>query len=324
MKISERTKTILRRAVVYPLYFVFCLLTFAYCTFPYDRVRDRIEEEAERAMPGSDLEIVSLSPSWLTGVEMNGVSLTLPAETPEDRPTAVSLTRVHAHFGLFSYLFGTTALSYSAELGGGGTIDGVYEESETATHVQAHLDGIMLGRIGPLRRFVMLPVAGTLAGDVDVTIGEEVDATQGNVTLTIAGLTIGDGRSRAMIPGMRSGITVEQLNAGDLNVRIQVERGVGRIQQLSTSSDDIDIRGAGTVRLIRPVRMSGLDVMLRFDVKQPYRERNDRTRAIFSMLDMSPDVRPYRSADGAIQLRIAGSFGSSIRAQGAGSATMPD
>jgi hypothetical protein len=122
---------------------------------------------------------------------------------------------------------------------------------------------------------------------------------------------------------MGSGITVERLDAGELQVRIQVERGVGRIQQLAASSPDVELRGAGTVRFLRPVRMSGLDVMLRFDVKQPYRERNDRTRAIFSLVEMSPDVRPYRAPDGAFQIRLAGSLGSSIRAQPAGSATLP-
>lgn len=325
MKLSERTQTILRRAVLYPLYFLFCFVTFAYCTFPYDRVRDRIETEVERAVPGSDLEIVSLQPSWVTGVVANGVSLTLPGETPDERPTAVSLTEVSARVGLLDYLFGTTSLTYAAELGGGGTIEGAFAESEEETHVQAHLADVALGRIGPLRRVALLPIAGTLSGDVDLTIAQEIENTQGNVTLSIAQLAVGDGRTRLQIPGMRgTGITVEQLNAGDLNLRMQVERGVGRIQQLTASSDDVEIRGAGTVRFLRPVRMSGLDVLLRFDVKQPYRERNDRTRAIFTMVDMAPDVRPYRAPDGAFQVRIAGSFGSSIRAQGAGTVALPD
>lgn len=324
MKISERTRTILRRAVAYPFYFIFCFLTFAYCTFPYDRVRDRIEEEVENAMPGADLEIVSLSPSWVTGVVLNGVSLTLPPDETDEHATAVSLTEVSARVGLFDYLTGTTSLDYAAELGGGGTIEGSFAESEEQTHVQAHMSDVALGRIGPLRRYVHLPIAGTLGGDLDLTIATDIENTQGNITLTIGQLAIGDGRARLAIPGLGSGVTVERLDAGDLNLRIQVERGVGRIQQLSSSSDDVEIRGAGTVRLIRPVRMSGLDVMLRFDIKPPYRERNDRTRGVFSMLELSPDVRPFRATDGAFQLRIAGSFGSSIRAAGAGSAAMPD
>lgn len=323
MKLSERAKTILRRAVLYPLWFLTCFFTFAYCTFPYDRVRDRIEDEVERAIPGSELEIVALSPSWLTGVELSGVSLTLPAEEEGERPTQLSLTEVSARVGVLDYLFGTTSVSFSAELGGGGTIDGALSDSETATHVQAHLEQVALGRIGPLRRYVQLPVAGTLSGDVEVTIAEDAQDTTGNVTMTIAGLSVGDGRARLDVPGLRSGITVEQLNAGDLNLRIQIERGVGRIQQLASSSEDVEIRGAGTVRLLRPIRMSSVDVMLRIEVKPPYRERNARTQAIFAMVEMSPDVRPYRAPDGAFQLRVAGSFGSSIRAAAAGAATMP-
>lgn len=321
--LSERTQTVLRRAVLYPLWFFVCFVTFAYCTFPYDRVRDRIESEVERAMPGADLEIVDLSPSWVTGVELTGVSLTLPAEEEGERPTALSLTEVSARVGLLDALAGTTSVSFYAELGGGGTIEGAFSEAETETVIQAHLEGIALQRVGPLRRYLQLPLAGTLGGDVDLTISDEVADTSGQVTLTIAGLTIGDGRARVEIPGLRSGITVEQLNAGDLNLRMQVERGVGRVQQLTASSEDIDVRGAGTVRFLRPLRMSGLDVIMRFEVKQPYRERNDRTRAIFTMVDMAPEARAYRAPDGAFQVRFAGSFGSSIRPSGAGNAAMP-
>ena len=67
--------------VGYPLFFVFCLLLFAYWTFPYDRVRDFIIQEVEnprgpgdrRRPSGYQLEIVDLSPSWVTGVELTGV-----------------------------------------------------------------------------------------------------------------------------------------------------------------------------------------------------------------------------------------------------------
>lgn len=323
MKISDRTWMLIRRIVLYPTYFIACFVTFSYCTFPYDRVRDRIELEVERAIPGSDLEIVSLSPSWVSGVSAQGVSLTLPGESPEERATSVSLTEVYARASVFSYLGGTTHVSFSAELGGGGTIEGEYSDSEDRTHIVAHLDAIALGRIGPLRRYARLPVAGTLAGEIDLTIAEEIADTQGQITLTIEDLAVGDGRARLAVPGMGSGVTVERLVAGDLNLRIQVERGVGRIQQLSASSEDVEIHGAGTVRFLRPIHMSGIDVLLRFDVKQPYRERNDRTRAIFTMVDIAPDVRPYRTPEGAFQIRLAGSFGSSIRAQGAGTAAMP-
>jgi type II secretion system protein N len=317
---------ILRRAVVYPLYFVICTLVFAYCTFPYDRVRDRIEEELERSIPGADVEIAWLSPSWFTGVELGGVRLTLPPEAPDERPTAFSLTEVSVRLGLFDSLSGTTSISYFAELGGGGTIEGVYEQREDALRVQARLDGVALGRIGPMRRVLQLPVSGTLRGEIDVTLAVDVVQTQGTAALEIADLAIGDGHARLQLPGTRTGVTVERLEAGNLQVRMQIERGVGRLQQLAATSDDIEIRGAGTVRLLSPIRMSSLDVLLRIDVKQPYRERNDRTRAIFAMLDMSPDVRAYRAPDGAFQLRLSGSLGGGrgLRAEPAGTAAIPN
>jgi type II secretion system protein N len=310
--------------VFYPLYFVFCTILFAYCTFPYDRLRDRIEQEVERSIPGADLEIVSLSPSWFTGVELEGVSLTLRSETPEERAASLTFTELRVRFGVFDAFGGTVSVSFFGELGGGGTIEGKFVDSETKTQLRAHLDGIALGRIGPLRRLLQLPIAGTLSGDIDVTLAQEVVETQGEVALQVADLAIGDGRARLQLPGMPSGVTVERLEAGDLVLRMHIERGVGRIEQLASSGEDLEFRGAGAVRLLRPLRLSMLDnLLLRIDVKQRYRERNDRTRAIFAILDMSPEVRAFRAPDGAYQVRLAGSLGTRIRAEPAGNATLP-
>jgi type II secretion system protein N len=304
-------------------YFMLCTLVFAYCTFPYDRVRDRIETEVERAVPGSDLEIVSLGPSWLTGVSAEGVSLTLPSEREGDPPATLVLSELNARVGLWAALTGSQDVTFSAILGGGGDIAGRFRESESETYVSAHLTDVELARIAPLRRVVPLPLAGTLSGDVDLTLAEEVENTNGTVTLTIAGLALGDGRARLQLPGMPgSGVTIERVDAGTLNLRIDVEHGVGRVQQLAAASDDIDVRGAGTVRFLRPARMSSLDLMLRVDIKQPYRERNDRTRAVFSLLEMSPEARLFKTPEGALQFRLSGSL-AAVRAQPAGSATLP-
>ena len=84
--LSEGTRTALRRYLGYPLFFIFAFLTSAYLTFPYERVRDVIEQQVTRAIPGSELEIVSLEPSWISGVEAHGVLLRLPSSTEGERP----------------------------------------------------------------------------------------------------------------------------------------------------------------------------------------------------------------------------------------------
>jgi type II secretion system protein N len=323
-QLSPRVRTILRRGLGYPLFFLFAFLSSAYLTFPYDRVRDFITVQVGHAVPGAELEIVSLEPSWVTGIEAEGVSLRIPSETVGERPYSITLPRVWARAGIFSYLLGTTAVDFEIEVDGGGLIEGTVEHDDTSTHVVLHLAEVDLRRIGPLRAATRLPVHGVVTGDVDVTLAEESDETVGEATLLVAGAAIGDGRARLVVPGMGSGITVERLALGDVHITLGVEHGSARIEELTANGDDAELRGSGSIRLSRQIRMWALDLLLRINVLPAYRDRNPATQAIFSLADMSPDVRPYRAADGAFQLRIQGTIGGRVTAGPAGSTAMGD
>jgi len=326
--LSEGTRTALRRYVGYPFFFLFAFLISAYLSFPYDRVREVIERQVAVAVPGSELEIVSLEPSWVSGVELTGVSLRIPSETEGERPMSVTFPRVWARVGMLSYLFGTTSLSYEVEVDGGGIIEGSFEDESDDDHARSHLivhlQNVDLRRIGPLRTATRLPVTGVVTGDIDVILDDQSEETVGEVSLDIADASLGDGRAGLTIPGMPGAITVERLALGTITVRAEIEHGTARITQLVANGEDAELRGSGTVRLVRPVRNCALDVLLRINVLPGYRERNDRTRGIFGLADMSPDVRPYRAADGAFQLRLQGTLGGRVTAVAAGAASMPD
>lgn len=323
-QLSPRARTILRRGFGYPFFFLFVFLASAYLTFPYDRVRDFITSQVSHAMPGAELEIVSLEPSWISGIEAQGVSLRIPSTTEGERPLSIVLPRVWARAGILSYLFGTTSVDFEIEVDGGGLIEGSVEHDETSTHVVLHLAEVDLRRIGPLRRAIPLPVHGVVTGDVDVTLADESDETVGEATLLIAGAAVGDGRARLAVPGMGSGITVERLALGDVHVTLGVEHGSARIEELTANGEDAELRGSGSIRLSRQIRMWALDLLVRINVLPAYRDRNPATQAIFSLADMNPEVRAYRAADGAFQLRIQGTIGGRVTAGPAGSTAMGD
>lgn len=328
--IPERARTILRRFFVFPLYFVCCLFSSAYETFPYDRVRDFAIHQIERAVPGAEVEIVSLEPAWISGVEATGVRIRLPQEAGEERRTELTIPRVYARAGILAYLFGTTAVTFEVETDGGGTIvgeltdqsSGSGDDAHEQTRVVAHVAGVDLRRIGLIRHALGLPVEGVVTGDIDVTLADELDATVGNITLTIAGVAVGDGRAELMvIPGSAHGLAIERLSAGDINLRVDIEHGVGRVQQLVSDGEDAQLQGQGTVRLLRPFRMSALDVLMRINITQAYRERSDRMRTIFNLLSLSPEAHVYQAPDGAFQMRLQGALGGRVLALPAGTAT---
>jgi type II secretion system protein N len=320
----------LLRAAAYSSFFTFCFLGFAYLTFPYDRLKDFIIQEVERPMgpgdvrvpSGTELEIVDLSPSFLTGVDLEGVRLTKVADEPDGEPMTILIDEASARISLRSLLVGDLGVSYDVVVGGG-TIEGDYETDDETQHVEAEIEDVNLLSLGFVRSAVGLPVRGKLGGTIDVTLGAEPAQSTGSVKLAITGLQIGDGRAKLAIGGMRDGITIERIDAGDLNVELVIEEGVARVEELTANGPDIELAAGGTIRLAQPVDMSRLDLLLRFKFQDGYRERNDRTRALFSLVDLTPQLRSAKTNDGALQYRINGSLGGRIGTTPAGRAPAP-
>lgn len=309
-------------------FFVVCCGLFAYWTFPYDRLRDFLVQEVERPRgpdgrrrpSGIQLSIGELRPSWVTGVDLEEVTVIEQPDEPDGRPIEITLDEVSARVGLLAALGGSTDLSFDATVGGG-SIEGVYVDGEEATHIEAALDRVQLRRLGIMRSLVGLPVTGRASGTVDLTIADANSQTDGSIALTIDGLQIGGGQ--VPIPGMSGGLTIERIRAGTLELSMDVEDGVARIRKLESDGEDLRIQGSGTVRLMRPLEMSRLDLMVRVGFSEAYRNRSEHTRRLFSAMDLVPELRSARTPDGALQWRITGSFGSRVAPTPAGRARPP-
>lgn len=73
---------------VYPLFYVVCLLTFFYLTFPWDRLKERLVAEfaATQTTKGAEaqrLEIGTLTGYWITGIEVENAKLIIPPSAEE-------------------------------------------------------------------------------------------------------------------------------------------------------------------------------------------------------------------------------------------------
>ncbi len=326
------------RVTGYVFFFLFSFVTFTYLTFPYDRVRDFVVHQVEQAIPGSELEIVSLEPAWLTGIEAHGVRLRLPAEPVEPaRPGAagaaeprrpvrpsVTIPYLYARLSILSYLLGTTEVVFEVETDGGGTIEGSVTDTGTASHVTAHLDAVEMRRIGVLRHYLGMSLGGEVSGDIDLEVADEPDGTDGTIELAIAAATIGDEQFTVPlpVPGM-TGIQLTRIGIGELALHVTVEDGVGRIERLSGDGEDIILRGTGSIRVHRSLRMTALDVLVRAAIQPAYLTRNPTVQGALELAGSSPLVAPYRAPDGAFQIRLQGTIGSRVTALAAGSASIP-
>ncbi len=309
----ERLKKILLYALAYPAFFLLSLVLGAYWTFPYDHVRDYLVQEAERS-GDTHLEIASLSPSWLTGIEVEGVRYGPASSDPSSHADELSIPHAEARISLLSLLGGTKDVTYDVTFDGGGHVEGELEESEESTHIVAHLENVDLRRIGPLRGAIGLPIAGRANGDVDLTVAREAANTSGTADLTIRGVSLGDGHTPLAIQALGSGgLTLERMNLGTLQFRMRAERGVGTIQRLQADGEHAQLWGNGSIRLTQPLRMSSLNMLVRVKFKDAYRNSSPRMQGLFSLLELSPQVRPARTPDGALQWSLQGAFASHIR-----------
>ncbi len=322
---AGRTKILSQ--IGYALFFLACLLVFAYWTFPYERLRDYIVQEVEypmgptgrRQASGYELQIVDLSPSFFTGVTLSGVHLSKPALEPDASPFDLLIDEATIRVSLLSLLFGTTSLSFDASLAGG-EVEGDYSQSGDETELDVELDEIQFRRLGVIRSALGLPVSGTAGGAIELQLAEEASETSGAIELDITGVELGDGKAKLKLPGMSDGVTVDKIRAGTLTLRATAEEGNAKVEQLSAKGPDVEIDGSGTIRLSRQIKATRLDLLVRSKFNDSYKEKSDRTRALFSLLEFNPQTRLARTPDGSMQFRVSGSFGGSIRAVPAGRA----
>jgi type II secretion system protein N len=298
---------------------------FCYWTFPYERVAAYLIDRVAQSGKGYTLEIGELSPYWLTGVELTNVKLhklgpeaagavLVPKGKGAEKDKAAAaggfqIRDARARLGLLSLLGGAKTINFDADLEAG-EIEGSFAGDDESQHVEATLDDIDLEKSGALESLISLPAKGTLSGDIDLTLGKDTKQTEGEITLKLAGLTIGDGTAKLKL-GSMGGLTVDPIEIGNLVIEIEVKSGVGVIKKVSSDGKDLELSGSGDVRFADPVGRTRLSVLLKAKFTDNYRNKSPRTRAMFSLLDSGmPEVNAAKTPDGALQFRLAGTLSS--------------
>ena len=295
----------------FPAFFLLCFVFFLYKTFPYDRLADRLVQEARAR--GYELEIIDLTHSGLTGLTFEGLRLALPPEG--DAPSLdVIVDELSVSTSLFSLISNTKSYSFDAELAGG-EAEGDLTIGEDAMEVEAEIEDVDLQSIPALRKFTKVPLEGTLAGEVELSMPSEVAESKGNVDLTIEALHVGDGKSAVDIPGW-GGLTLDRADVGNLELSAKIEEGIANIERAKSHGKDLKLDALGRVRLLRPLKRSELNVMVRVKIEDAYQERSPK---VATMMELgSSGLKSATTEEGAIQYSIAGALGGRLRPRAAG------
>ncbi|MGB5702635.1 MAG: type II secretion system protein GspN [Polyangiales bacterium] len=295
----------------YPAFFMLCFVFFAYKTFPYDRLADRLVHEAQ--IRGYEIEIVDLTHSGLTGLTFESLRVVLPAEEGSP-PLDVIFDELTVSTSLFSLFSDTKSFTFDAELAGG-QAEGDLSLGADSLELEADIEDVALGAIPALRKFTKVPMTGTLNAEIDVSMPSEVAESTGNVELTIEALNLGDGETQLDIPGW-GGLTLDRADAGNLELLATIDEGAATIERAESHGPDLKLDAVGRVRLVRPMKRSEVNLMVRVKIEDAYKERSAK---VATMLELaSAGLKSAMTPDGAIQYLIGGPAGGRLRPRAAG------
>jgi type II secretion system protein N len=315
--LSPRARRILTLSG-YPAFYLFCLFVFAYFTFPYERLKERllVELDAQRGTSptAQRIEIDSLGPYWLSGVSVKGLSIIsprLPGPDGDRPPSKLTIDKAHLRVSILPLLIGRVTVSFGASAFGG-SIDGWTRANSEGRRIEASLDDIDVGQIEMLGEVVGgLPLSGTMEGSMEWMLPEQkLSKATGTVSLKIADLTAGDGKTK--IAGK---LALPKLNVGAFELTADAKDGVLKIGKLGAKGQDLDFDGDGKISMRDPFSDSIADLYLRFRFSDGYKGKNDMTKSLFGAPGSSmpalfeladPRIKAAKRADGFYGWHMAG------------------
>lgn len=307
--------------VGYPAFYLFCLVIFAYFTFPYEMLRDRIVAEYERTSGSSStgetrqLDIETIEPYWLSGLRAVGIRLvtTTPPASPDDKPkrSALDIDEAYGRVQLLPLLLGRTSISFGADAFGG-TLEGVFSRKGDEERLKAEISGIDLAFLTPFLPSSALPMGGIVDGTVDFVLPErKLQKANGLLDLTITDSYVGDGKAK-----IQGALALPRMNLGDLVLSAEANEGVLKLGKVATSGRDLEFSMEGKLTLRDPFAESIYDMQLRFKLADAYRTRNEVTKSLFgspdskvpALFEMDPKVKQSKRADGFYSWQVSGLF----------------
>lgn len=312
---TPRARQILKW-VGYVAFYFFALFLFAYLTFPYQRLGDRITQEFNSRQTGPKpmrLKLGDMSSYWLSGVEAEDITLTSPGEPDEQgkpgKPKVLKIDSAHASVSFLRLLFGTVHISFGADAFGGG-LSGYTSTSDEGRKLEVELEDLDLGQAPLFGDIVGLPLSGKLVGEIDLLMPEEkLSKADGKIALKVTDLAAGDGKAK-----IRDTIALPRLEAGELTLDAEAKTGNLKIGTFAANGPDLKLDSEGSLRLRDAFDTSVLSLSLSFKFQERYTNKSDITKSLFGsgsmpgLFDLDPKMKRAKRADGSYGWRASGAL----------------
>jgi type II secretion system protein N len=316
------------KVLAFPAFYLFCLGAFFYLTFPWDRLKDRLIAEFQASQKGKDagrrLEIDEIDSYWLTGIEATGVRLYLPesedssagalvragnafaAAGDKDKPApkegVIEVDEANARLQILPLIIGRVRIKFWARAFQG-EVTGTVPVGGSSGPVELELEDIDLSKVAIIKEYLGVPIQGVAKGSLSLAAeGGKFSKSNGALDLTIAGASVGDGKSK-----IKGQIALPEAKLGDLVITAEAKDGVLKITKLEGNGSDIELAGDGKVNVREPWNASTADLYVRFKFTDAYRNKSDLTKSLLgapgsnapSLFELAdPRIKRAKRSDG--------------------------
>jgi type II secretion system protein N len=260
-----------------------------YFTFPWDAAKDRILDMASK---GSGMAITAqeIKPSWLTGVNAIGVTI-----TPAGSKDPLTFDKITARAKILGLLTGKRGAKVSLPIAKG-NVDADFSVDEETIELKADTESIELGLIPGLVEAVGLPLTGTIDIDTDMVIGQkDPKLTNGTLSLKAKQLRIEKG-------GKIAGFPVPELSIGDADWQIPIEEGKASLKSLKVAGESVDLVIDGTINILSPPSKSTVNLTISFKPTEKLLASDPLLGALLN------NIQKAKGSDGFYTYAMAGSI----------------
>ncbi len=251
-QLGPRTRKVVR-IVGYILLALVSFVLALQLTFPYDRVKAKLEEALAAKY---QVTIGEVERGWVPGrVYFNSVSLQTRPAKPDDPVSAMYIDRLEVDVDFLPFLRGAASVNLEAAIGPG-HIRGNLTVSKGGTSVSfegAELQAQML----PMREAIGLPMSGVLEFELDLDLPNEKQKSgktipnwqkaEGGARIACpTGCTFGDGKTKlkTKLKNARNaafaadGIEFGKVSLKSLLAKVEIKTGQLKVTQFEAPSDD--------------------------------------------------------------------------------------
>ncbi len=243
-------------------------ITSIYLTFPYDAVGKRLSAEANNQ--GLYVKFGALGPGFL-GISASTVQVSKKFEPGDDVPEPIVVRSVSIRPSLSPLGVAFRGRVFGGKVSGSmGWLSDLavrldLEDLNTSDGTLKTLSGLDLN--GKVNGRLSLQIPKTATTPTAKVREPDLSQARGTLSLNLDQLVVNGGTVKVPIYGEMTPLDLPKIAIGDLEAKINFQKGIGTIEKFQAKGTDLDLIASGTLKLSKRLEYSepNVDVKLKLD-----------------------------------------------------------